>query len=69
MSEIESSIGEVIAHLPEWLRHDLVEASAIKRVRAEETLAAMITNAVSKARRTPARPTWVPPTQSLHPTA
>lgn len=39
----------VVARLPEWVRHDLTSKDQSARTRAEETIAAMITNALTEA--------------------
>lgn len=39
----------VVARLPEWVRHDLTSKDQSTRTRAEETIAAMITNALTEA--------------------
>ncbi|MCB4859042.1 MULTISPECIES: hypothetical protein [Sphingobium] len=40
-------ILRVIARAPQWLRHDLESKDAAARGRAEETLAAMISDALA----------------------
>lgn len=42
------AITAVIARAPEWIRHDLLSKETSIRTRAEETLAAMIANALPK---------------------
>jgi hypothetical protein len=42
-----STILRVIQRAPQWLRHDLEAKEAGVRARAEETLAAMITDALA----------------------
>ncbi len=39
---------KTISRIPEWLRHDLVAKEALVRLRAEETLAAMLLDTLSK---------------------
>lgn len=41
-----ATITAVIARAPEWIRHDLLSKETSIRTRAEETLAAMIANAL-----------------------
>lgn len=45
--EISERINRVIARAPQWLRHDLSSKDFNARGRAEETLAAMIADALS----------------------
>lgn len=42
----KSLVGHIVARIPQWIRHDLVSKDAVVRLRAEETLAAMIVNAL-----------------------
>jgi len=42
------AINAVVAHAPEWLRRDLMSDDRVARAAAEETLAAMIANALQK---------------------
>jgi hypothetical protein len=42
-------ITAIIARAPDWMRQDLLSKDAIVRARAEETLGAMIANALSNA--------------------
>lgn len=42
-------IAHVLDRAPQWLRHDLAAKDAAARLRAEETLAAMIADALDKA--------------------
>lgn len=44
-----AAIARVVGRAPEWLRADLLSKDNIARVAAEETLAAMIANAVQAA--------------------
>ena len=46
MDDLDSKIGDAVRHAPEWVRHDLLSNDRLARVRAEETLAAMIANAL-----------------------
>lgn len=46
---IQTATTAVIARVPEWVRHDLVSKDQSTRLRAEETLAAMIVNALTEA--------------------
>jgi hypothetical protein len=41
------SLANMIAKLPDWIRHDLASKDKILRARAEETLLAMIEAAVT----------------------
>lgn len=43
----QATITAIIARAPEWIRHDLLSKEASARTRAEETLAAMIANALA----------------------
>ena len=45
-----ATILRVIERAPQWLRHDLDSRDSAARGRAEETLAAMISDALSNAR-------------------
>lgn len=44
--ETKAIILDVIERAPQWIRHDLVAKYPPVRTRAEETLAAMIVNAL-----------------------
>jgi uncharacterized membrane-anchored protein YjiN (DUF445 family) len=44
---ITSTILRVLERTPQWMRHDLESKEAAIRTRAEETLAAMIANALA----------------------
>lgn len=46
MEDMDSKISAAVRHAPQWVRHDLLSPDAAIRVRAEETLAAMIGNAL-----------------------
>jgi len=48
---LQATITAVIARIPEWVRHDLLSKEASARTRAEETLAAMIANALAEIGR------------------
>jgi len=48
---LQATIIAVIARIPEWIRHDLLSKEANARTRAEETLAAMIANALAEIDR------------------
>lgn len=48
---LQTTINAVIARAPEWIRHDLLSKDASIRIRAEETLAAMIANAIAEPDR------------------
>ena len=44
--EMKAILLGVIERAPQWIRHDLAAKDAATRARAEETLAAMITDAL-----------------------
>jgi hypothetical protein len=44
---LTSTVLQVIERTPQWVRHDLESKDAAIRVRAEETLAAMISAALA----------------------
>lgn len=46
MDDVDSKVSAAVRHAPEWVRHDLLSSDRLTRVRAEETLAAMISNAL-----------------------
>jgi hypothetical protein len=46
MHDVDSKISDAVRHAPEWVRHDLLSSDKLTRIRAEETLAAMISNAL-----------------------
>jgi hypothetical protein len=46
--QILAIIAHVLDRAPQWLRHDLAAKDAVARQRAEETLAAMIADALGK---------------------
>ena len=45
------ALSSVLSHIPEWIRTDLSSKDSTARVRAEETLLAMITAALSENER------------------
>jgi hypothetical protein len=45
--DLQTIITRVLARAPEWVRHDLTSPEPGVRLRAEETLAAMIEQAIS----------------------
>lgn len=49
MSDPVLIIQAVVQRAPRWLRHDLSSHDAAVRTRAEETIAAMIADALAKA--------------------
>ena len=49
--ETKATILAVIERAPQWIRHDLPAKDSAARARAEETLAAMIADALNKAQR------------------
>jgi hypothetical protein len=46
-TKIKSTVADILSRTPEWIRHDLAAKDVAARLRAEETLAAMIAAAVS----------------------
>ncbi len=46
--ETKAIILAVIERAPQWIRHDLAAKDAVVRARAEETLTAMMVDALSK---------------------
>lgn len=44
--QMSTTILRVLERAPQWIRHDLDSKEAAVRIRAEETLAAMIANAL-----------------------
>lgn len=48
------AITAVLANAPQWIRHDLCSLDQKLRLRAEESLAAMIAAALSEAKGTAA---------------
>lgn len=49
MTEAEKLlVARAIARVPQWVRHDLCAKDAAVRVRAEETLVALIINVLEK---------------------
>lgn len=50
MSEPEDTIAEVLKRAPDWLRKDLLSDDHVARAAAEETLSAMIANALAAKR-------------------
>jgi hypothetical protein len=68
MPYVDSKISEVVTNAPEWARRDLVSRDATIRLRAEETLTAMIANVLpDRAGNAPLRLDWLPPAQSVRP--
>lgn len=52
MSEhMQAAILAVIERAPQWIRHDLTAKDAAARIRAEESLAAMIVDAIRQVDR------------------
>ena len=43
------AIADVVFRIPEWVRKELLSADAATRARAEETIAAMIRDALGNA--------------------
>jgi hypothetical protein len=44
--QMSATILRVLERAPQWIRHDLDSKDTVLRIRAEETLAAMIANAL-----------------------
>jgi hypothetical protein len=49
-------ISEVVSRIPEWVRRELLSADPVTRVRAEETIVAMIVGALDKGVASPTQP-------------
>lgn len=49
--DLTALVAEVLRHAPEWVRHDLAARDRAVRLRAEETLAAMIAAALRADRQ------------------
>ena len=47
--ELTDTILRVIERAPDWIRRDLVSKDAVARIRAEESLAAMIADALDQS--------------------
>jgi hypothetical protein len=47
-SDLNETILQVLTYAPQWMRRDLESKDANARARAEETLAAMIANALRR---------------------
>lgn len=45
---INDLLAKAVTRLPDWVRHDLAAKDSIVRQRAEETLVAMIVNALGQ---------------------
>jgi len=50
---LQTTIQGVLERAPHWIRHDLASKDSTVRQRAEETLAAMIANAIEGNGRAP----------------
>lgn len=46
--DLTATIARVLAKAPQWVRHDLGAADTSVRTRAEDTLAAMIADALTQ---------------------
>jgi hypothetical protein len=46
--ELSATIHAVVQRAPQWLRHDLASGDPATRLRAEETMAAMLADALGK---------------------
>ena len=51
VKDVDSKISDAVKNAPLWVRRDLLSDDKLVRVRAEETLAAMIANALAAAPR------------------
>jgi len=49
-ADISAIIEAVVQRAPQWLRHDLASSDKAVRARAEETMAAMLAEALSQIR-------------------
>jgi len=47
-SDLQTTVHTVVERAPQWLRHDLTSQDKAMRTRAEETISAMIADALSK---------------------
>lgn len=52
--ELTDTILRVVERAPQWIRHDLDSKDAVARIRAEESLAAMIADALNQQAATDA---------------
>ncbi|MGE0341272.1 MAG: DUF6771 family protein [Xanthobacteraceae bacterium] len=50
--DLTDTILRVIERAPQWIRRDLDSKDAVARIRAEETLAAMIADALNRLENT-----------------
>lgn len=50
--ELTDIILRVVERAPQWIRRDLDSKDAVQRIRAEESLAAMIADALDQQERT-----------------
>jgi hypothetical protein len=48
---LQATVTAILSRVPEWVRHDLASKDQSSRTRAEETLAAMIANALADTPR------------------
>lgn len=46
--DLTDTILRVVERAPQWIRHDLDAKDAVARIRAEESLAAMIADALDR---------------------
>ncbi|MDH7975434.1 hypothetical protein QH494_24875 [Sphingomonas sp. AR_OL41] len=46
---LQQKITAIVARAPDWMRQDLLSKDSVIRLRAEETLGAMIASALSDA--------------------
>ena len=47
-AEVSAIIHAIVQRAPQWLRHDLASSDKAVRQRAEETMAAMLADALGK---------------------
>ena len=52
--ELTGTVLRVIEHAPQWIRRDLDAKDPVARIRAEESLAAMIADALQRQAETEA---------------
>jgi len=50
--DLQQAISAVVQRAPEWMRNDLLSKDKATRTRAEESLAAIIANAIAERDRT-----------------
>lgn len=50
-NETSIAIADIVSRMPEWVRRDLLSTDPAIRARAEETIAAMIKDAIGEGPR------------------